>query len=134
MVVLLCCVAMLVQVMPAGAGKFRRPALTIDDLAGRTLECTWETGPRKGVSQLIHVLGHANIKIATVKDEHLVPSIKMPVKTQQAGRKIILLSWRNPKTGVVSVLTLNFRTHKVFHTTVGQDVTFVSQGNFLIHQ
>ena len=116
----------------SGTGIELEKKIVIQDMVGRTLEYTWQTGPFKDAAHVLVFIDPNTFTFSMQSGKNMTDPSKVKFETMQVSDQVIILSWRSKEYAQTVVLTLNFETHMIYQVVVTGTTNYLSQGSFVL--
>ncbi|MCG8532451.1 MAG: hypothetical protein MI749_17560 [Desulfovibrionales bacterium] len=106
--------------------------ITINDLVGKTLAFSWQSGPFKDAAHLVTVVDPNTLMFSIESGKQMSTPKKIRFESMQPAEKVIILTWRSTEYGQTLVLTLDFENHMIFEVVVTKRTNYLSRGPFVL--
>ncbi|OBQ46151.1 hypothetical protein [Halodesulfovibrio spirochaetisodalis] len=106
--------------------------VVIEDLIGKTIAFTWESGPFKDEDNQLLVVDPNTMRLSVESGMNMTDPSTIKFEVIQIDNEIFILTWRSEEYAQTLVMTLNFKTHMIYEVVVTEKANYVSQGPFIL--
>lgn len=108
--------------------------ISMQDLVGRTISYTWQTGPFKGASHLLLIVDPNTMQLSVESGMKMENPSTIKFDVVQVDDEVFYLTWRSKEYAQTLVMTLNFKTNMIYEVVVTEKTNYLSEGPFLLEK
>jgi len=106
--------------------------VTTQDLIGKTIAYTWQTGPYKGASHVLLVVDPNTMQLSVSSGAEKSDPSTIKFDVVQVSDKVFYLTWRSEEYAQTLVMTFNFETNMIYEVVVSDKANVLSEGPFVL--
>ena len=110
----------------------QKTTVTTEDLVGRTIAYTWQSGPFKGASHLLLVVDPNTMQLSVESGTKVESPSTITFDVVQVSDKVFYLTWRSEEYAQTLVMTFNFSTNMIYEVVVSEKTNYLSRGPFVL--
>lgn len=105
--------------------------ITMQDLVGRTISYTWQTGPFKGAAHLLLIVDPNTMRLSIESGTKMTEPITIKFDAVQVSDQVVYITWRSEEFAQTVVMTFNFKTNTIYEVAVTDKANYLSKGPFV---